>query len=34
MMVDLRIGGSTKPTKSLGVHPIALVGNRYLLHVV
>ena len=32
--VDLRIGGSTKPTKSLGVHPIALVGNRYLLHVV
>lgn len=34
MMVDLRIGGSTKPTKSLGVHPIALVGNWYLLHVV
>jgi hypothetical protein len=34
MMVDLRISAKTKPTKSLGVRPIGLVHNHYLLHVV
>jgi len=34
MMVDLRISAKTKPTTSLGVRPIGLVHNQYLLHVV
>jgi hypothetical protein len=34
MMVDLRISAKTKPITSLGVRPIGLVHNRYLLHVV